>query len=67
MTPLEKMSDEGLKDLLTSGTYPDGDQPAEAMAEVIRNTTSQLTPQDLAALIAYLRSLPRLPEERKEK
>jgi mono/diheme cytochrome c family protein len=32
------------------------------MAEVINNTTSQLTPQDLAALIAYLRSLPPLPD-----
>jgi hypothetical protein len=32
------------------------------MDEVIRNTTSQLTPEDLAALIAYLRSLPPLPE-----
>jgi len=29
---------------------------------VIRNTTSQLTPQDLAAIIAYLRTLPPLPE-----
>jgi len=32
---------------------------------VIANTTSQLTPDDLAALIAYLRSLPPLPEEGK--
>jgi hypothetical protein len=32
------------------------------MGEVIRNTTSQLTPQDLAALIAYLRSLPALAD-----
>jgi mono/diheme cytochrome c family protein len=66
-TRLEKLSDGDLKGLLTSGSYPDGDQPAEAMAEVIRNTTSQLTPQDLDALIGYLRSLPRLPEEPKEK
>ena len=66
-TRLEKLSDADLKDLLTSGIYPDGDLPAEAMAEVIRNTTSQLTAQDLDALIAYLRSLPRLPEEPKEK
>lgn len=66
-TRLEKLSDGDLKDLLTSGIYPDGDLPAEAMAEVIRNTTSQLTAQDLDALIAYLRSLPRLPEEPKEK
>jgi hypothetical protein len=35
------------------------------MGEVITNTTSQLAPQDLAALIAYLRSLPALPEEKK--
>ena len=34
----------------------------ESMAEVINNTTSQLTPQDLAALIAYLRALPPLPD-----
>ena len=33
------------------------------MDEVIRNTTSQLTAEDLAALMAYLRSLPPLPEE----
>ena len=64
-TRLAKISDEGLRDLLTSGTYPDGDQPAEAMAEVIRNTTSQLTPHDLDAMIAYLRSLPPLAEEPK--
>jgi hypothetical protein len=32
------------------------------MGEVIRNTTSQLTPEDLAALVAYLRTLPPLPE-----
>jgi hypothetical protein len=35
------------------------------MAEVVENTTSQLTAQDLAALIAYLRSLPPLPGEPK--
>ena len=45
------------------GLTPDGDAPAEAMAEVINNTTSKLTPGDLAAVIAYLRTLPPLPEE----
>jgi len=34
----------------------------EAMAMVVRNTTSRLTPADLAAMIAYLRALPPLPE-----
>ena len=58
----KKWSDKDLADFLTTGLTPDGDVPAEAMGEVIRNTTSQLTPQDLAAVIAYLRSLPPLPD-----
>jgi mono/diheme cytochrome c family protein len=62
-TKLKKWSDGDLKDFLVTGITPDGDVPAESMGEVIRNTTSQLTPEDLAALIAYLRSLPPLPDE----
>ena len=61
-TGLKKWSDKELQDFLVVGTTPDGDFPEEIMAEVINNTTSQLTPQDLAALIAYLRSLPPLPD-----
>jgi mono/diheme cytochrome c family protein len=61
-TRLKKLSDEELKEFLTSGMRPDGDLVGETMGEVVRNTTSQLTPADLAALIAYLRSLPPLPE-----
>src|SRR3990172_870803 len=65
LTParLKKLSDAELKDFLVSGTTPDGDVPAEAMGEVIRNTTSQLTPEDLAALMAYLRALLPLADE----
>jgi hypothetical protein len=44
---------------------PDGDVVGETMGEVIRNTTSQLAPADLDALVAYLRSLPPLPGEPK--
>lgn len=62
-TKLKRLSDAELKDFLVSGTTPDGDVPAEAMGEVIRNTTSRLSPEDLAALIAYLRSLAPLAEE----
>ncbi len=61
-TRLEKWSDAELKEFLTLGLTPDGDVAAEAMAEVIRDTTSQLTPADLDALVAYLRSLPPAPE-----
>jgi mono/diheme cytochrome c family protein len=42
---------------------PDGDVVGETMGEVITNTTSKLTPADLAAIIAYLRTLPALPDE----
>lgn len=62
-TKLKKLSDAELKDFLASGTTPDGDVPAAAMGEVIRNTTSQLSAQDLAALIAYLRALAPLADE----
>jgi len=34
------------------------------MGEVVRNTTSQLTPADLKALIAYLRTLAPVPGEK---
>jgi mono/diheme cytochrome c family protein len=66
-TRLKKWSDGELKDFLTTGLTPDGDVAAESMGEVVRNTTGQLTPTDLAALIAYLRSLPALPDEPKPK
>jgi mono/diheme cytochrome c family protein len=66
LTParLGKMSDKDVLDFLTTGLYPDGDVPAESMGEVIRNTTSQLTREDLAGMIAYLRSIPSVPEEK---
>jgi len=65
-TGLKKQSDRDLADFLTTGLTAEGDVPAEAMGEVIRNTTSQLTPSDLNALIAYLRTLPPLPSEKKK-
>jgi len=65
-TRLKKWGDGELKEFLVKGITPDGDVPAETMGEVIQNTTSQLTPEDLAALIAYLRSLPPLPEEKSD-
>jgi len=62
-THLGKWSDAELNEFLVYGTKSDGDSADEAMAEVVRNTTSQLTPQDLAAVIVYLRALPPLPDE----
>jgi mono/diheme cytochrome c family protein len=61
-TRLKKYGDGELKDILSSGLFPDGDVMGDTMSEVVRNTTSQLTPQDLDALIAYLRSIPSLPD-----
>jgi len=67
LTParLKKWSDKDLQDLLTTGLDPEGDVVAETMGEVIQNTTSQLAPSDLNALIAYLRTLPPVPSEKK--
>ena len=64
-TRLKKLGDAELKDILRTATTADGDVLAESMSEVVRNTTSQLTEQDLDAMIAYLRSLPALPDEGK--
>ena len=62
---VQKISDKDLKDFLLTAMTPDGDVAAESMAEVVRNTTGQLTVQDLDAVVAYLRSLPTLPDETK--
>ncbi len=62
-TRLKKLKDAELKDFLLTGITADGDVAAESMGEVVTNTTSQLTPEDLAAMIAYLRTLPPLPDE----
>jgi len=66
LTPpgLKKWSDKELEDILTTGIDPEGDFVAEAMGEVVRNTTSQLTPADLKALIAYLRTLAPVSSEK---
>lgn len=62
-TRLKSWGDDELKDFLQTGLTPEGDVAAEAMGEVIRNTTSKLTPQDLDAMVAYLRALDPLPDE----
>ena len=64
-TRLKKLSDPDLADFLKFGQWPDGDVVGETMGEVVRNSTSQLSAQDLKALIAYLRALPPLPDEPK--
>jgi len=66
-TRLKSWSDADLRGFLQTGDTPDGDSANETMAEVIQNTTSKLTPDDLAAMVAYLRALPPLAEEPKSK
>jgi mono/diheme cytochrome c family protein len=61
---LKKWRDKDLIDFLGSGITADGDEPAKAMGDVIRNTTGKLTPEDLAAMIAYLRSIPAIESEK---
>lgn len=62
-TGIKNWTDPELREFLLSGRTPDDDAANKTMDEVIQNTTSRLTPEDLAALMAYLRSLPALPSE----
>jgi mono/diheme cytochrome c family protein len=66
LTPanLKKWSDAELKEFLQTGLTPDMDSANSTMSEVIQNTTSQLSPVDLDALVAYLRSLPAVADEK---
>ena len=50
-------SEKDIAYFLETGELPDGDSAGGAMARVIRNT-SQLHPQDRAAIAEYLKSLP---------
>jgi mono/diheme cytochrome c family protein len=64
-TRLKSVSDADLKAVLRSGMTAEGDVLASSMAEVVENTTSKLTQADLDAILAYLRTLPPLPNEPK--
>jgi mono/diheme cytochrome c family protein len=65
LTParLKTWNDADLKEFFLTGATPDGDAAADPMDEVIRNSTSKLMPADLAAVIAYLRTLPAIADE----
>ena len=50
-------SEKDIEYLLETGSTPDGDLVGGSMTAVIRNT-SQLTPDDRAAIAVYIKSLP---------
>jgi mono/diheme cytochrome c family protein len=54
---LKEYSDKDIAYLLETGNTPEGDSVGGSMAPVIHNT-SQLTPEDRAAMAAYIKSLP---------
>lgn len=53
-------SESDIVNFLETGFTPDFDSPGGAMAEVIKNT-SLLTPEDRAAMAAYLKAVPAQP------
>ena len=61
-TRLRKWTDAELKEFFQTGATPDGDAASGSMDEVVRNTTSKLKVEDVASLIAYLRTIPPRPE-----
>lgn len=54
---LARWSAKDFEEMLETGDLPTGDSVGGGMREVVRNT-SQLSPQDRAAMAAYLKSLP---------
>lgn len=54
---LGKWSQADIAEVLATGTLPDFDRVGGAMVDVVRNT-SQLTPDDRAAMAVYIKSLP---------
>jgi len=54
---LAKWSQADIAEVLATGTLPDFDRVCGAMVDVVRNT-SQLTPDDRAAMAVYIKSLP---------
>ena len=67
LTPanLKKWDDAELKEYLRTGLTPDNDSANSTMTEVIQTVTSQMTAADLDAVVAYLRSLPPIADEKK--
>ncbi len=59
-TGIGKWSENDLAEYLETGATPDGDYAGDVMAEVIDNSTSQLTKEDRRAIAAYVMSLPPL-------
>jgi cytochrome c553 len=57
-TGIGEWSAEDITFALKTGILPDGDSLGSSMAEVVEHSTSQLRDDDLAAIAAYLQSLP---------
>ncbi len=56
-TGIGRWSAEDIETYLGQGMDPDGDFAGSLMADVIEHGTSRLTPEDLAAIAAYLKSI----------
>ena len=61
-----RWSDQELKDYLKTGMTPDGDFAGGVMAEVIDEGLKYLLPEDLDALVTYLRSVPKIDNQVKK-
>jgi mono/diheme cytochrome c family protein len=59
-TGIGKLTQNDLRDMLSSGMTPDGDFLGSGMADVVQGT-AKLTHADRDAIIAYLRTLPARP------
>jgi mono/diheme cytochrome c family protein len=62
-TGLADWSEADIVDALESGTLPQGGTFGGEMAEVVKNSTSRMRPEDREAIAVYLKSLPALPTQ----
>lgn len=62
-----KWSAKDIITMLKTGDIPDGDSLSAAMADVVEHSTSKLRDDDLAAMVAYLKSLPPIADPPKTK
>ena len=64
-TGMGKWSAKDIVFMFKTGMMPDGDSLAAAMADVVEHSTSKLRDDDLAAMVAYLKSLPPIADRPK--
>ncbi|MCO6449240.1 MAG: hypothetical protein J5I90_00500 [Caldilineales bacterium] len=63
LTGIGLWSDEELVEFLATGQYSDGSEVRQPMRGIVQQSLSKLTTEDVATIVAYLKSLPPIQNE----